>query len=223
MGHPALKAGPQLDRQPIRITTVDPAQRIVEGVLKDGAPIRVMVSDTPVIFRWPVEGENWTVVRRANQWFLETGFEDANESFSITDLQPGEAKISSDVIYDKAGNRMITANVLNPEWTDIPLVAPLAAHASDHYSPQYRLVGNRVELRGSARNFGGIAFASGTQMWNGGIPVELRPALSMPQLGFVNGVYAAYFLVDQTGSLSCQQSIGAGVLFAFNGIFWDLS
>ena len=105
--HPMMRAGPQLDYQLIRITTVDPSQRLVEGVLKDGAPIRVAIWEVPTNFRWPVQGETWSVTRRANHWFLGNAYEDTeSEEFPIEDLAPGETKIGSSAIFDRFGNRL---------------------------------------------------------------------------------------------------------------------
>lgn len=111
MAHPAMRAGPQLDNQTIRITTIDPSQRLVEGVLKDGAPIRIAVWEVPTNFRWPVEGETWTVCRRENQWFLDSAFESDNEEFPIESLNAGETKIGSNTIYVKDGRQVVAVDI----------------------------------------------------------------------------------------------------------------
>ncbi|WP_028058415.1 tail fiber protein [Candidatus Solirubrobacter pratensis] len=93
-----------------RIVTCDPATRKIEGTLKDGSVIQIIVWELPGVFVWPKLAETWGVTRTRGVWRLGNRIEDA-EGHSIQDLQPGEAKIDADEVFDGQGRRFLTEAV----------------------------------------------------------------------------------------------------------------
>lgn len=95
-----------LTKQRVQIVTVDPESRRIEALTKDGAIIQIAVFEIPTQFRWPVEGEFWTVYREGLYWHLGSAFE-VDEDFKVEDMEPGETKIGSDKIRTKSGDRVV--------------------------------------------------------------------------------------------------------------------
>lgn len=115
----ALNSSPVL-KQIVRIVTVDPATRRIEGILRDRSTIQIDVRDVPPVFRWPIVGENWSVVYQ-NGWVLDSLLElgEAGGDMPVEGLEPGDAKIGADRVYDRAGNLLVGANpddVANGEY-----------------------------------------------------------------------------------------------------------
>jgi hypothetical protein len=94
------------------ILTVDPKQRKIEAILKDGAAVQVAVFDTPGFFVWPKVGERWTIHKYNGIWMLNhrLGTEDDHQ---IDDLEPGQAKIDADIIKTPSGSSLVTINKTN--------------------------------------------------------------------------------------------------------------
>lgn len=98
-------------RQRVRIILCDPVNRNVQGQLKDGGIIQISIWDTPPAFKWPKAEEFWVVRREGVNWFLENQFDIGPEVTSvIEDLQPGETKITGDVVHIP-GDLQITGSV----------------------------------------------------------------------------------------------------------------
>jgi len=93
-------------RMGCKILTVDPQQRKIEAILKDGAAVQVAVFDTPGFFVWPKVGERWTIHKYNGIWMLNhrLGTED---DYQVDDLQPGEGKIDADIIKTPTGKSVI--------------------------------------------------------------------------------------------------------------------
>lgn len=73
--------------------TCDPSTRRIEARLKDGATIQIAIWEIPSGFRWPQEGEYWTVQYRNNFWHLGQPMEIGESNKPIEDLAPGDTKI----------------------------------------------------------------------------------------------------------------------------------
>lgn len=116
------------ERARVRILTVHPASRRIEGGLRDGGTIQITVIDVGPLFRWPVEGEQWNVVRRNNAWMLDGLIQDKLEDTPIEDLNPGDAKISSDYIYTRT-SRVMTE--LDMNTTDVSRYGALGDGIAD--------------------------------------------------------------------------------------------
>jgi hypothetical protein len=97
--------------QRVRITSVDPATRQMEGTLRDGAVIRITVWEVPASFTWPVVGEQWSVTRPAGMWILGHRIESVDDEHSIEDLAPGQGKMSANVVVDRTGRTFIAVDV----------------------------------------------------------------------------------------------------------------
>lgn len=94
-----------------RIITVDPATRRIEGTLKDGAMVQIKAQEVGTVFRWPLEGEIWTIRQDDGFWVLDRRFENPEDGYGeITDLQPGETKITGNTTI--AGTTSITGDLV---------------------------------------------------------------------------------------------------------------
>jgi len=93
-------------KQRVKITTVDPSARRIEGVLKDGAIIQIALYEIPNQFRWPIVGEYWTVIRENNFWYLGSAHE-LDEDFPVEAMEPGDTKIGATRIFNKTGQRLL--------------------------------------------------------------------------------------------------------------------
>lgn len=86
-----------------KITTVDPTQKRIEGVLKTGNVIQISVYATPPLFRWPKVGESWMVCQENGSWFLEGLWQEEEDHTQLTGLQPG------DVLLNTPGNIVLSS------------------------------------------------------------------------------------------------------------------
>jgi hypothetical protein len=82
-----------------RIVTSDPEQNWIEAVVGDGAVRRLSIGSNGSSFRWPVEGETWTIYQENGTWCLGERWPDPEE-FSATSLQPGQVLIDGSTIFD---------------------------------------------------------------------------------------------------------------------------
>jgi hypothetical protein len=94
-------------KQRIRILTVDPSKRIVEGQLRDEVPISVAVWETPSSFRWPKVGEMWSVTYEGSFPVLGQRIQERVEDFKVEDMNEGDMYLDSDKVYDFNGRRLI--------------------------------------------------------------------------------------------------------------------
>lgn len=90
-----------------RIVTCDPPTGRIEAILGDGAIRQIGASGIDGAFRWPIEGEVWTVRQENNDWVLGERWQDDTEAFLVSDMQPGELRLDSNTIKDSQG-RIIT-------------------------------------------------------------------------------------------------------------------
>lgn len=98
-------------KQRVKIITVDPAKRNIEAMLKEGSAIQLQVWDVPPIFRWPRQGEFWTVERTGNYWTLGTLLEHPESEVRIEQLSEGEALITADQIRTETGGYVVTSDL----------------------------------------------------------------------------------------------------------------
>jgi hypothetical protein len=91
------------DRARVRILTVDPTNRRIDGGLRDGGVIQISVLSSGSLFRWPKEGEQWTVVRRNNTWLLDSLIETGEVNQPIEDLEAGQAKLQATNLCNDEG------------------------------------------------------------------------------------------------------------------------
>jgi len=93
----------------IRITAVDPSQRIIQGVTKDGSLKQVSVTSVPVAFRWPAVGENWKVDLYNGTFYLDAPWQPTNDVFPIENMQPLEMKLNGTSIYNAIGQNLVVS------------------------------------------------------------------------------------------------------------------
>jgi hypothetical protein len=84
--------------QYVQIVTCDPRTRRIEGRLKDGAVVPVAIYNTPPFFRWPREGEVWSVIYMGTTPVLGSFQEMEDSSQPVEDLMPGDARIDADTV-----------------------------------------------------------------------------------------------------------------------------
>lgn len=102
----------------IVITTVDPSKRDVRGVAADGYERMIAIYDLRGNFRWPVEGETWTIYQENGMWFLGAAWEAPDTPMPITSLGPGDGLLGGPgityfigtSIQDAAGQRVPFVN-----------------------------------------------------------------------------------------------------------------
>lgn len=82
------------NKQRVLIVTVDPETRRVEARTKDNAIVQIAVWETPLLFRWPVEEEWWTIYRESGFWMLDKRM-DVDEPLTLEDLPVGDIRLSS--------------------------------------------------------------------------------------------------------------------------------
>lgn len=83
-------------KQRVKILTVDPATRRVEGVLKDGTAIQIAVWEISPLFRWPKEEENWSVWKENGYWMLDSPMEDKRfQDKPVEDLNAGDVRVNA--------------------------------------------------------------------------------------------------------------------------------
>jgi microcystin-dependent protein len=94
------------ERLIVHIITVDPPSGRIEGVGKDAAVIQIGVNRAPMLFRWPVVGEHWTIIRENGSWTLESKIADPDGK-NLGELNPGEAMVQSNTIWTPDGEVLI--------------------------------------------------------------------------------------------------------------------
>lgn len=105
-------------KQRASITVVIPAERRVEGRLRDGAPISIQVWEVPGAFVWPDVGEIWTVQRTGSVWMLGSRIETFDEDSKISELEPGQGQIDANVIVTRDGRTFVAVDLTNIEHGD---------------------------------------------------------------------------------------------------------
>lgn len=102
-----------------RIVTCDPTTGRIEAVLGDGAIRQIGASGTTASFRWPIEGEVWTVRQENNDWVLAERWPDDTEDYRIDELAVGDVRIDGNAVYDANGTRL---SIATPFVTSLPTV-----------------------------------------------------------------------------------------------------
>lgn len=120
-------------RQYAQIITVDPSKRRIDGRLRDGSFVQIGVQDQSATFRWPVEGEIWSIESLNQGWVLGARLTTADEEFRIEDLDPGDALIDSSKIVNKDGARLLTEQDIQDITGDKTFVHTQLASASTWY------------------------------------------------------------------------------------------
>lgn len=76
-------------KQKVLIQTVDIPNRVITALLSNQAAIMVAVWETPPLFRWPREGEVWTVYQENNIWMLDRMVDNS----TIKEISEGESRL----------------------------------------------------------------------------------------------------------------------------------
>lgn len=77
------------------VTSVDPAQGLVEVVLKTGETRQIGVYSVPPAFRWPRVGEAWMVQQQNGTWYLEGLYPNTSATTDFHDVNPGDLVLNT--------------------------------------------------------------------------------------------------------------------------------
>lgn len=97
-------------RRACKISKVDPANRVIEAILKDATTVQIAVFDSPGLFIWPKVDEYWTIHQREGFWMLDHRAESYDDEQKIADLNPGEGRIDADVVKTISGKDFVVVN-----------------------------------------------------------------------------------------------------------------
>lgn len=142
-------------RQRVMITTVDPSNRTVQATLKDKTPINIVIWEVGEIFRWPREGELWTIYQEQGYWKLDTAV-----AGSIEDMQPGDTRIF-------APRTLMADSAKIARWADVTFSAN--GTASQTFSHTLGATARLVALRGYTNPAGwkwAVTGTSATVTWD---------------------------------------------------------
>lgn len=108
----------------LQIVTVDPPTRRIEGHIKDGSMIQVAVWEIPAAFRWPIEGEVWTIYKDTGIWMLGARVQDGmvntdddgirtkeTEANPVENLSPGDMKLDGSIVTDVNGLTFVAVDL----------------------------------------------------------------------------------------------------------------
>lgn len=95
------------EKQAARVLTVDRSRRRVEMALRDGGVVYAAIFEIPAVFRWPKQGEIWTIRRDHGIWRLDSMFEHNGLSeagvTTLESLEEGEVRIVSEASENGSG------------------------------------------------------------------------------------------------------------------------
>lgn len=113
------------EKQWVKILTVDPRSRRIEGALKDRSPVQISLYEIPSGFRWPQEGEWWLIHRENREWFLRAPLQRSETGVKVEDLNPGDTLLGIEGAKVVVEGDLVTASgetflpVKTPQWIDI--------------------------------------------------------------------------------------------------------
>lgn len=93
------------------IMAVDPANNIIDIRCGDGSPRRIMVWEVPSGFRWPVDGEEWSIYEQNGSWYLGDRSNNPQDGLPISAMTPGDQRLDGKKVFDAAGNRILSVNM----------------------------------------------------------------------------------------------------------------
>jgi hypothetical protein len=144
------------ERLLVSIITVDPPNKRIEVVGKDAAVIQVAVGpQTPPLFRWPKQGELWTIVRENGSWGLENLVPGPDDTPPAA-LNPGDAIAQAEKVWTPSGDYLVRKSELDfyrPHGPFTLSSGPIAAGAHvdnldvthNFGSTNYRLLVERID------------------------------------------------------------------------------
>jgi hypothetical protein len=96
----------------MEVTHVYPPNKEVAGTLRDGGTVAVSLFEVPSGFRWPIEGEIWTIERDRldnTQWVLgnRVHHQLLDHELAITDMSPGEMRLDATSVVDRNGRQIL--------------------------------------------------------------------------------------------------------------------
>lgn len=105
-----------IEKQWVEITHVIPSKRECVGLLRDGGQVPISIFEIPPAFRWPKEGEIWTVERNrldGTTWVLGCRVHhrlDEGEA-EVTKMQPGEMRLDAEKVVDRQGYVLVAVDL----------------------------------------------------------------------------------------------------------------
>lgn len=224
----------QSGRQRVVISTVDTSNRTVNAELSDGTPVSIVVWEADPIFRWPREGEQWTIYRESGSWKLDkivqsdSKIDDVAPGSMVVDVPTGEIILETDDgdFAIKSENFSIerSGSSLSIEDSANNLSFTLAANAITMVSGSQTISMSGGVLTANGRSFAGTD--SGTFIGNGVtttfiVPHNLGTALYIPRiLTTVDGILSnlTFNIVPTTTQTTVNVTNGAPT----NGVSYTL-
>lgn len=80
-------------KYPCEILTVDPEQKMVQGIMRAG-PVHISVYSTDPFFRWPIVGENWVIRQENGTWYLDSILQSEHDAIKLEDIEPGDMHLN---------------------------------------------------------------------------------------------------------------------------------
>lgn len=100
----------------VNITSVDPANNVIDALGADAASRRLAVWEVPSNFRWPMVGEDWSIYEQNGSWYLGDRINNPLDDLPIGAMNPGEMRLDSSTIYDSNGI-LVGPSVGDIKWT----------------------------------------------------------------------------------------------------------
>jgi hypothetical protein len=109
-------------KQWMEVLSVVPSKKEISGRLRDGGRVAISMSEIPPAFRWPKEGEIWSIERDRldfTKWGLGSRIHVNPDAFRPEDMKPGELRMDSNNVTDSEGRVFVTVDITDIEdgWT----------------------------------------------------------------------------------------------------------
>jgi len=102
----------QLQKTWVTITGVHTSTRQIEGELRAGGKIILGLNEISPTFRWPIQGEVWSVTRDAMDgvtWRLcdRVHYNAITDEEPIETFDPGQMRLDAEEVFDRRGRRLL--------------------------------------------------------------------------------------------------------------------
>lgn len=148
--------GGVVEKQWARIVTVDTRTRRIEAQLKDFGIVQIALWEIPGGFRWPIEGEEWLIVRENGIWFLRAPSQGDEVSLPIEELNQGDTLIGVDdtqtvvlgLLKNPSLGTTIGFSTLEEDGIEVTMVSTWGIDADDdpYFDPSGAVKGEEAVL-----------------------------------------------------------------------------
>lgn len=101
-----------LEKTWMEVLNVIPSKKEVTGRLRDGGTVSISINEIPPVFRWPEEGEIWSISRSRLDnisWNLGSRIHYIvkDQELPITDMDAGDLRLDAEKVYNRIGQRLL--------------------------------------------------------------------------------------------------------------------